>query len=268
MLIETSCLGKASNGTTQVPRPVIQVQGVSKRFRYWSERPNTVKSVLVDMLRGKIERGERKELWTLRDVSFDIYPGEFVGIMGRNGAGKSTLLKLICGIYRPTSGTIRVNQQIAPLIELGAGFHSDLSGYENIFLNAAILGFGRQATLEALPAILDFSELGDKIYMPVKNYSTGMMVRLGFSIATHLVAPIILVDEILAVGDVGFQEKCLKKIRSLHSEGRTIILITHTPDQIRAHCDRCIVIERQEKIFDGNPAAGVEKYIETVHTKT
>lgn len=253
-------------GENQSTSPAIRVRNVTKRFRYWSDRPNSVKSLLVDLLRGKIHRGEKKELWTLRDVSFDIHPGEFVGIMGRNGAGKSTLLKLICGIYQPTSGTIEVHSQIAPLIELGAGFHPDLSGYENIFLNAAILGFGRQATLEALPAILDFSELGDKIYMPVKNYSSGMMVRLGFSVATHLVAPIILVDEILAVGDAGFQEKCLKKIHDLHNQGRTIILITHTPDQVKQHCNRCIVINEQRKVYDGSPGEGVDLYLRLVHS--
>lgn len=246
-------------------RPIIEVRNVSKRFRYWSERPNSVKTFLVDLLKGKVRRGERQELWTLRDVSFDIYPGEFLGIMGRNGAGKSTLLKLICGIYQPTAGQIRVGAPIAPLIELGAGFHPDLSGYENIFLNAAILGFGRKATLEAIPRIMEFSELEEKIYMPVKNYSSGMLVRLGFSISTHLTAPIILIDEILAVGDAAFQEKCLKKIHALHDEGRTIVLITHAPGQVKDHCNRCIVIDQQRKIYDGPAAEGTVAYMNAVH---
>jgi ABC-type polysaccharide/polyol phosphate transport system ATPase subunit len=243
---------------------VISVNRVTKKFRYWSDRPTTIKTMLVNLLRAKFDFGRRQEFYTLRDVSFEVKKGDFVGIMGRNGAGKSTLLKLICGIYATTQGDIKVTESIAPLIELGAGFHPDLSGYENIFLNAAILGFGRKATLEAVPGILEFSELGDKIYMPVKNYSSGMMVRLAFSVATHLTAPILLVDEILAVGDAGFQQKCLKKIHDLHSEGRTIVLITHDPAAVRTHCNRCIVIEKQEKVFDGDPIAGSDEYLRIV----
>lgn len=214
----------------------------------------------MNLLRGKISQGEVKEFWALRDVSFQIGKGEFVGIMGRNGAGKSTLLKLISGIYTPTSGLLRVDQQIAPLIELGAGFHGELTGYENIFLNASILGYGRAAALEAVDSIIGFSELGDKIHMPVKNYSSGMLVRLGFSVATHFPAPILLIDEILAVGDVGFQKKCFAKIEELHKLGRTLVLITHDADVVDKYCDRCIVIEKQEKIFDGAVAEGTKIY--------
>lgn len=248
--------------------PAIRVQHLFKKFRAWTERPNSAKTILVDSLKGKVKLGQRREFMVLDDLSFDIMPGEFVGIMGRNGSGKSTLLKLICGIYTPTSGKIEVNAPIAPLIELGAGFHPELSGYENIFLNAAILGFGRKATLEALPSIVDFSELGDHIYMPVKNYSSGMLVRLGFSIASHLTAPIILIDEVLAVGDAGFQEKCLAKIKTLHEEGRTIILITHDEGSVRKHCKRCIVIDHHKKIYDGPVAEGVDIYDRVVHQHT
>lgn len=242
----------------------IQVEKVSKRFRWRTERPNSLKTVLVDAMRGKLRFGSRQELPVLNEVSFEIKKGEFVGIMGRNGAGKSTLLKLISGIYTPTSGKITVHEPIAPLIELGAGFHGDLSGWENIFLNAAILGFGRKATSEAIPKILEFAELGELIHMPIKNYSSGMMVRLGFSIASHLAAPIILIDEVLAVGDAGFQAKCLRKIHELHKEGRTIILITHMPHDVRTHCTRCIVIDRHVKVYDGPAAEGVDIYMKSV----
>ena len=244
---------------------VIEVAGVHKRFRYWSERPTSFKSMLIDLSRGKMKLGKRVEFTALENISFEIRQGEFVGIMGRNGAGKSTLLKLISGIYPPSEGVIRVHAPLAPLIELGAGFAPDLSGYENIFLNAAILGFGRAVTMEAVPKILDFAELGDKIYMPIKNYSSGMLVRLGFSIATHLTAPIILIDEVLAVGDVGFQEKSLRKIEELHSEKRTIILITHDPHAVRRHCNRCIVIDKQRKVYDGPTQEGVDVYLKSVH---
>jgi ABC-type polysaccharide/polyol phosphate transport system ATPase subunit len=243
---------------------MIKIEHVVKNFSYWSDRPDSLKTVLVEALRGKMQMGKRQRFCALNDISFDIQKGEFVGIMGRNGAGKSTLLKLIAGIYAPTSGKIEVVGPVAPLIELGAGFHGDLSGYENIFLNAAILGFGRKATLDALPAILDFAEIGEKIYMPVKNYSTGMLVRLSFSVAANLPAPVILIDEVLAVGDVAFQEKCLRRIMELHAEKRTIILITHNPDAVRKHCSRCIVISNQRKVFDGSADEGTAVYLESL----
>ncbi len=243
---------------------VIRVSQVTKRFRYWIDQPSSIKTLLVRLLQCDLSFGERKEFTALDDVSFDIRKGEFVGIMGRNGAGKSTLLKLICGIYSPTCGTISVKEPIAPLIELGAGFHPDLSGYENIFLNASVLGFGKKATLSALNHILEFAELGDHIHMPTKKYSSGMMVRLGFSIAAHLNAPIILIDEVLAVGDAGFQAKCIQKIQDLHKAGRTIILITHSPEAVRNYCQRCIVISNCRKLFDGPASAGVDAYLESV----
>jgi ABC-type polysaccharide/polyol phosphate transport system ATPase subunit len=246
--------------------PVIRARNIGKNFSYWSDRPTSIKTVLVDALRGNFNFGKTVKFAALNDVSFDVYPGEFVGIMGRNGAGKSTLMKIMAGIYTPTHGQIEIKGQIAPLIELGAGFHPDLSGYENVFLNASVLGFGRQATLQALPQILDFAELGDKIYMPVKNYSSGMLVRLGFSIATQLPAQIVLIDEVLAVGDAGFQEKSLNKIKSLHQSGRTIILVTHSPDSVKQHCNRCIVIAEQKKVYDGEVLAGVELYNRICHT--
>lgn len=241
-------------------QPMIEVKDVTKLFRFRSDRPNSLKTILVNLLRGRINLGKVSEFFALQNVSFEIQQGEFVGIMGRNGAGKSTLLKLISGIYTPTTGSISINGTIAPLIELGAGFHPELTGYENVFLNASILGYGRKAANDKLQEIVDFAELGEKIYMPIKNYSSGMLVRLGFSIATHLPAPILLIDEILAVGDVAFQQKCLAKIDSLHREGRTIILITHDPDTVAARCTRCIVIEATKKIFDGNTHSGVQVY--------
>lgn len=246
----------------------IEVNALSKNFRYWADRPTTMKSILVDLMRGRVQFGERREFNVLDQVSFEIRQGEFVGIMGRNGAGKSTMMKLICGIYKPTSGFVKVEGRIAPLIELGAGFNEELSGYENIFLNSAILGFGRKVSVEATPKIIEFSELGDFIHMPVKTYSSGMLVRLGFAIATHLVAPILLIDEVLAVGDAGFQDKCLKKIHELHREGRTIVLVTHSADAVRNNCTRCIVLANQKKIFDGDPKEGAARYLDAVKTRT
>jgi ABC-type polysaccharide/polyol phosphate transport system ATPase subunit len=244
-----------------VTNPVISVRGLSKSFTYWSERPTSFKTVLVDALRGKFHMGTKEHFEALHDVSFEIRKGDFVGIMGKNGAGKSTLLKLISGIYTPTSGTIEVSERIAPLIELGAGFHADLSGYENIFLNAAILGFGRKAAHDALPGILEFADLGEMIYMPARKYSSGMLVRLGFAVATHLDEPILLVDEVLAVGDAGFQAKCLKKVHELHKQGRTIILVTHDPKAVVENCNRCLIVANHGVKYDGAPPQAVQTYL-------
>lgn len=240
-------------------KPVISVNRLSKEFSFSAERPSSLKSLLTELLKGKVSFSQ-KTFQVLDNVSFDIYPGDFVGIMGKNGAGKSTLLKLISGIYTPTTGTITTRGVIAPLIELGAGFHPELTGIENIYLNASILGFGKEATESALNDIIEFSELGEHIHRMIKNYSSGMLVRLGFSIATHLAAPILLVDEVLAVGDISFQRKCIQKIKELHKQGRTIILITHDPNAVREHCNRCIVIDNKRKVYDGLPRQGVELY--------
>lgn len=243
-----------------IRKPVISVKHVSKTFSFLTDRPSSVKSLLINLVKGRFSFGERNSFEVLRDINFDIYPGEFVGIMGKNGAGKSTLLKLISGIYTPSHGSIVTHGAIAPLIELGAGFHPELTGIENIFLNASILGFGKKEAEEKLQAIIDFSELGEHINRPIKNYSSGMLVRLGFSIATQLSSPILLVDEVLAVGDLSFQRKCITKIEELHKTGRTIILITHDPNAVRNHCQRCIVIDNKKKVFDGPSHDGVAVY--------
>jgi ABC-type polysaccharide/polyol phosphate transport system ATPase subunit len=244
--------------------PIIEIKGISKKFNVWYERPHRIKKLLISILKGKPEFGHRKELTVLKDFDLDIQAGEFVGIMGRNGAGKSTLFKILSGIYQPSEGTMTVKGKVLPLIELGAGFHFDLSGYENIFLNASILGIGRKATLELLPKIIEFSELGDHIQMPIKNYSSGMLVRLGFAIASHIPGDILLIDEVLAVGDAGFQKKCLDRIAELHQAGKTIILVTHSPETVRNHCSRCVVIDHNEKIYDGEVSAGVDTYMSKV----
>jgi ABC-type polysaccharide/polyol phosphate transport system ATPase subunit len=245
--------------------PIIEVDHVTKRFTKWYNRPNSIKRALVGLLRGDFTLGNPEYFEVLNDVSFKIYPGEFVGIMGRNGVGKSTILKVISGIYHPTAGQVRVHGTIAPLLELGAGFHEELSGYENIFLNGAILGYGREEILGNIDKIVEFSELGDKIHEPVRNYSSGMLVRLGFAVAAHLRAPILLFDEVLAVGDAGFQQKCLKKIYELHAQGRTIILVSHDPEQIKRLCSRCIVIEKGRLIYDGVADKGTEAYLSNFH---
>lgn len=245
---------------------VVRFTGVTKSFRYWSEGHQSLKTFLVRLFQGHFKNGTLNLITVLNNVSFDIRKSEFVALMGRNGAGKSTTLKLISSIYEPTQGKVDVQGTIAPMIELGAGFDNELSGYENIFLNAAILGFSRGETLSKVEKIVEFSELGDFIDMPVKNYSSGMMVRLGFSVATNLDAPILLVDEVLAVGDVAFQQKCISKIQELHRQGRTIILVTHSPEQVLQFASRVIVFDGGKVAFDGTPAEGVAFYLDGLET--
>ena len=242
--------------------PVISFEHVSKSFYLWQERPNSLKKILTDALKAKTEFGKRHEFQVLKDISFKIYPGEFVGIMGRNGAGKSTMLKLITGIYTPTNGKVSTHGKIAPLLELGAGFSEDLSGYENVFLNAAILGYGKKHIENLMPSIVEFSELGEHIFKPVRTYSSGMLIRLGFSIAVHLDAPIFLFDEVLAVGDAGFQKKCITKIKEIYESGKSIILVTHSPELIKSFCNRCILIDAGKVVFDGDPGEGGQLYKE------
>jgi ABC-type polysaccharide/polyol phosphate transport system ATPase subunit len=246
------------------PAPAIELDCLGKSFRSWDERPHSLKAWLINLLQFKSGFKGKSTTTVLDNVSLTIHTGEFVGIMGPNGAGKSTILKLICSIYEPTRGTVRVHGQIAPLIELGAGFHPDLSGYDNVFLNAAILGFGRRLALEKMPEILEFAGLGEKIHMPVRYYSSGMLARLGFSVATHLPAPILLVDEILAVGDANFQAKCIAKVRQLHSEGRTVILVSHDIEAISHHCERVIVLSRSGVSYDGPASRAREHYLNSL----
>tara|TARA_B110001454_G_scaffold219057_1_gene249611 strand:- start:50516 stop:51262 length:747 start_codon:yes stop_codon:yes gene_type:complete len=242
-------------------QPAIQLINVSKSFKYWENKPNSIKTILNKLSKLQFEKSKYRQIDVLEGVNLTINPGEFVGIMGRNGVGKSTLLKIITGIYSPTSGEVKINGKIAPLLELGAGFSEELSGYENVFLNAAILGFSRKKMMDDVDRIIEFSELGEKIHMPVRNYSSGMLVRLGFAIAAHLDASILLFDEILAVGDMGFQRKCLAKIDELYHAGKSIILVTHSPEQVERFCKRCIVFENKKVIFDGPAREGTQVYL-------
>lgn len=243
-------------------KPIIEFKNVSKSFNFWSERPNSIKKILSNVLKASTELSKVRKIEILDEISFQIFPGDFVGIMGRNGVGKSTLLKLITGIYSPTKGSIFTSGRIAPLLELGAGFSEDLSGYENIFLNAAILGYGKRSIETHLESILAFSELGEHIFKPVRSYSSGMLIRLGFAIAVHLDAPIFLFDEVLAVGDVGFQKKCIDKIKEISQSGKSIILVTHTPYLISTFCNRCILIDEKRIVYDGSPIEGAQKYVD------
>ncbi len=194
--------------------------------------------------RSYIRERRNKRLEALRDLSFVIKKGEAFGIMGPNGSGKSTTLGLIAGVMKPTSGTVTVEGRVAPLLELGAGFHSELTGKENILLNAIILGMTKREAMMKMDEILEFSELGEFIEQPIRTYSSGMLARLGFSVAVHIDPEILLVDEILAVGDESFQKKCLQKMKEFKKSGVTIVLVSHSKQQIYEICDRVAHIEK------------------------
>jgi ABC-2 type transport system ATP-binding protein len=225
----------------------VTVQDVSKRFHRYRERPTSIKERLIRF------RVHVEELWALNEVSLGVEQGETLGLLGPNGSGKTTLLKIIAGILRPTGGRVTTRGRIAALLALGAGFHHELTGRENVYLNASLLGLSRQETDRRFDDIVAFAELEDFIDNQVKFYSSGMYVRLGFAVAVHVDPAILLVDEVLAVGDIAFQRKCLDKVEQFQQEGRTIVLVTHAPDQVVRICDRAIVLSKGRIVNEGNP---------------
>ena len=219
---------------------MIEVKNVSMSFRLSQDRIQSIKEYLVTLAKGKLKY---KEFWALKNVSFTVRPGEVLGIIGRNGAGKSTILKVISGILKPTEGSVSVRGNIVPMLELGSGFDFDLTGRENIYLNGSILGYSRHFLDEKYDEIVSFSELGEFIEMPIRNYSSGMMMRLAFSIATVVNPEILIVDEILAVGDEAFQRKSRQRMLELMGGGTTVLFVSHSLDQIRELCDRVLWLD-------------------------
>jgi ABC-2 type transport system ATP-binding protein len=225
----------------------IRIDGISKMFRLFRERPTSLKQRLL------VSRSRSEEFWALRDVTFDIAEGSSMGLIGHNGSGKTTLLKCIAGILRPTSGTIRYQGRLAALLELGAGFHPDLTGRENVYLNASFLGLSRRETDRIFDDVVAFAELEDFMDNQVKFYSSGMLVRLGFAVAVHVDPEVLLIDEVLAVGDESFQRRCLDRVRRFQAEGRTIVLVTHALDVVRNVCDEAVMLERGRVYSTGSP---------------
>jgi ABC-type polysaccharide/polyol phosphate transport system ATPase subunit len=226
------------------------------------------KGAVADIFRTLFSRMRDGDLsfYALRDVSFELGAGETLGVIGPNRAGKSTLLKILCGVTRQTSGRVIVNGRVAPLIEVGAGFHPELTGKENVFLNGAILGMSRSEIKSNFERIVDFAELWDFIDTPVKKYSSGMFVRLGFAIAVHLDPDVLLVDEVLAVGDVQFQMKCYRKISELREAGKAIVLVTHDMGAILRHCDRAMVLDEGKVLVEATPHSAVDRYLALLST--
>lgn len=235
---------------------IVQFKNVTKKFYLQDDK--TFKEFLPNLILGK---SWAKEFLALTDINFDIKKGETIGIVGKNGAGKSTLLKLIAGVTTPTTGQVIINGKVAPLIELGAGFHHELTGYENILLNAAILGMHKKEIEAVINDIIDFSELKEFMLVPVKKYSSGMYVRLGFSIAIYTNADIFLIDEVLAVGDAAFQKKCMDKMIELKNKhDKTIIFVSHNEQAVKNFCDRAILLREGKILADNSPKIIFNQY--------
>ena len=243
--------------------PVITFENVSKEFKLSKLPVRSLQDIFVFSFK-KNMRGKR-HFWALDDVNFTINAGETVGLVGRNGSGKSTILKLISRIIDPTAGVITVNGRLAALLELGAGFHPDLTGRENIYLNGSILGLSRKVMKKKLDSIIAFAGIGDFIDVPIRNYSSGMQMRLGFSVAVHVEPEIILVDEVLAVGDYSFQLKCLERIRQMQQDGVTILFVSHDFKAVEDLCMRTIWLEGGKLYADGHVSEILEQMKERYH---
>jgi ABC-type polysaccharide/polyol phosphate transport system ATPase subunit len=239
-----------------MPDSVIEFTKVTKKFAFQSQK--TFKEFLPALIKGE---ETSKGFIALDEVSFNITKGETVGIIGPNGSGKSTILKLIAGVMSATTGKVKVHGSISPLIELGAGMHPELTGRENIYLNGAILGLKRRQIDAQLQSIIDFSEIAQFIDQPVKHYSSGMYMRLAFAIAVHVDPEILIVDEILAVGDEAFQAKCFKRMEEFKQKGVTIIFVSHNLNQVNNFCDRVIYINHSKVIMQGSTKEACEKYL-------
>lgn len=237
--------------------PLVEVNGVSMRFRMPAQKIDNIKEFFIKFVKRQIKY---TDFWVLKNISFHVNRGESVGILGRNGAGKSTLLKLISGIIEPTSGNITVRGNIVPLLKLGAGFDLEATGRENVFLNGAMLGFGKREMQKKYDSIVEFAELGDFMNMPLKNYSAGMIARLGFSIAVDVHPDLLIVDEVLGVGDAAFQQKCAEKISSLQKTGTTLLLVSHSAQQVKKLCKTALWIKDGEIVMYDDAAKVSDAY--------
>ncbi len=244
----------------------VSIEQVSKRYRLRAGGRQELKAALLSlpaMLGGKRDTTSR-DFWALKDISFTLHRGECLGITGPNGSGKSTLLRVLAGISRPTEGKVTTTGRVSALLELGAGFHAQISGRENALLNAVLLGLSLDEARAALPSIFEFSGLGDFIEQPVRVYSSGMLVRLGFAVAVHVQPEILVVDEVLAVGDAEFQSKCFEHIRKLRDEGVTIIMASHDLPAIQKYTDRAMLLEHGQIQLEGKPAQVLHEYLSRV----
>lgn len=244
----------------------LEVRNVSKRFRVHPGRPPTLRDVLIQLAQGRVLR--RHEVWALHDVSFTLARGRSFGVVGHNGAGKSTLLRLLCGLGRPTAGTIRTGGAVSGLLELGAGFNIELSGRDNVRTAGLLSGLTRREVEEQEGEIVAFAELEDVIDHPVRTYSSGMYLRLAFAVATHFDPTILVLDEVLAVGDVRFQQKCRARFDGFRDAGKTLVIASHVTEQISTLCDEVLVLEEGRVVMQGDPERALRCYYELMQART
>jgi len=250
--------------------PAIRVSNLGKCFEVYDKPRDRLKQFLLPRLGRLVGRPARqyfKEFWALRDISFEIGKGETVGIIGRNGGGKSTLLQLICGTLSPTEGSVRTNGRVAALLELGSGFNPEFTGRENVYLYATVLGLTRDEVDARFDSIVEFADIGDFISQPVKTYSSGMYVRLAFAVIVHVDADILVIDEALAVGDVFFQQKCMRYLRGLQERGGTVLFVSHDTSAVVSLCDRAVLLVRGQPPLIGKTEEICRKYIENVYAE-
>jgi ABC-type polysaccharide/polyol phosphate transport system ATPase subunit len=248
--------------------PLIVAEQVSKRFYLHRNRTHSMKERFLSLFHER-HRMQSQEFWALRDLSVAIGAGEAVGLVGRNGSGKSTLLKLIAGIHTPTSGRllVRAGARIGSMIELGVGFHPELTGRENVYLNASVYGLTRGDVDRIYDGVVDYAEIGPFLDEPIKNYSSGMVVRLGFAVAAHLDPDVLLLDEIFAVGDAEFQEKCIRTMQAFVAAGKTIVFVSHSAQAVRQMCQRVCVLSHGSLLFDGPVDDGLALYEGLMHAE-
>ncbi len=252
--MNTATPGPSSQGSSGAEAEVlIEARGLSKQFSRFHRRATSLKERVI-----RREQGTMAQFWVLHDINLTVRRGETVGLVGPNGSGKSTLLKCLAGILRPTSGSVRITGRVASLLELGAGFDGELTGRENIYLNSALLGIPRQETEDLLEDIIEFSELRDRIDDPVKHYSSGQYMRLGFAVAVHVDPDVLIVDEVLAVGDAAFQNKCMDRIRLFQRQGKTILFVSHSAGQVTSLCTRAVLLDGGQIRADGPPAKTID----------
>lgn len=243
---------------TSTKKVAIEIKDIHKEFILLQNKSTTLKQAIINI----VKKNHKTVYKVLDGISFNVNEGDFFGVIGRNGSGKSTLLKLIAGVYEPTAGNIYVHGGLTPFIELGVGFNSELSGRDNVYLNGAMLGFTRKQMSAMYDEIVDFAEIGPFMDQKLKNYSSGMQVRLAFSIAIKAENDILMFDEVLAVGDANFQEKCIKQFEKLKREGKTIVLVTHSMDTVKRFCNRIVLLNSGKIDFIGNPQDAIDRYNE------
>ena len=246
---------------------MIDVNDVSMKFNLGIEKNFSLKLWFIGLFKRKKQREEKKDFWALKNVSFTVNRGEVVGFIGTNGAGKSTLLKVVAGVMKPTEGNVVVRGNICPMIELGAGFDMELTARENIYLNGAVMGYSKKFIEEKFDEIVEFSELQDFMEVPVRNFSSGMVARLAFSIATQVDPEILIVDEILSVGDLNFQQKSEAKMRSMITGGTTVLYVSHSIDSIRSLCDKVVWLDHGKVVMSGNTEKVCQAYYDSQVSK-